>query len=92
MMITAPIQPGNSGGPIMTMDGSVVGVVVSRLGASGGRLEDLPQNMNYAVPVADLRSFLSAARVEPASATPQPIDLGLPEGIDDAVVHIRCLR
>ena len=92
MLITAPIQPGNSGGPIMTMDGTVVGVVVSRLGASGGRLEDLPQNMNYAVPVADLREFLAQARITPASASVHPIDLGLPEGIDDAVVHIRCLR
>ena len=92
MMISAPIQPGNSGGPVMTMDGEVVGVVVSRLGSSGGRLEDLPQNMNYAVPVPALRGFLDRARVRPAGERAQPIDLGLPEGIDDAIVHIRCLR
>ena len=49
--ITVPIQAGNSGGPLVDMEGEVVGVTASKLSAvkmfqwTG----DLPQNVNYAI-------------------------------------------
>jgi S1-C subfamily serine protease len=49
--ISIPVQPGNSGGPLLDMNGNVIGIVVAMLDAktafkiSGS----LPQNVNYAV-------------------------------------------
>ena len=49
--ISAPIQTGNSGGPLITMDGNVVGVVASKLDAAAiaRQTGDIPQNVNYAI-------------------------------------------
>lgn len=47
---TAPIQPGNSGGPVITSDGKVVGVATSLLGKNASKtLDFLPQNVNFGV-------------------------------------------
>ena len=49
--ISIPVQPGNSGGPLLSAKGEVIGVIVSRLDDIG-MLEatgTLPQNVNYAV-------------------------------------------
>jgi S1-C subfamily serine protease len=35
LQISAPVQPGNSGGPLLDRNGSVVGIVVSKLNALG---------------------------------------------------------
>jgi len=51
MQITAPVQPGNSGGPVFDEHGQVVGVVVSKLDAINvaEATGDLPQNVNFAI-------------------------------------------
>jgi TPR repeat protein len=61
--ITAPVQPGNSGGPVVDVAGHVIGVIVSKLDAVGtARITgDIPQNVNFAVSANALRSFLDAA-------------------------------
>jgi len=61
--ITAPVQPGNSGGPVISSDGEVVGVVVSRLG--GSALDDIPQNVNFAIRGEIAKLFLSQSGVKP---------------------------
>jgi S1-C subfamily serine protease/ATP-dependent 26S proteasome regulatory subunit len=57
VQITAPIQPGNSGGPVVDRAGNVVGVVVSNLGM---HTKGAAQNINFAINVNVLMAFLSA--------------------------------
>lgn len=63
--ISTPIQPGNSGGPLVNEKAEVVGVVVAKasekkyIEASGS----LPQNVNYAVRTDVLGKFLKANNI-----------------------------
>lgn len=63
--ITAPIQAGNSGGPVINQRGLVAGVVQSKLNA----LElsrftgDLAQNVNFAIKSAKIKTFLSDNKI-----------------------------
>jgi serine protease Do len=50
LSISAPIQPGNSGGPLLNEYGNVVGVVVSKLRDAASNDQDV-ENINYAVKV-----------------------------------------
>jgi S1-C subfamily serine protease len=50
----ALVNPGNSGGPLLLDDGSVVGVVRSGIPATG---------INFAVPVHELRAFLAPPEI-----------------------------
>lgn len=58
--LTAPIQQGNSGGPVLGPNGALLGVVVAKLDAIGAAQAtgDLPQNVNYAVHAAVVRALL----------------------------------
>jgi TPR repeat protein len=58
--ISVPVQPGNSGGPLLDESGNVVGVVVAQLnaGAFAEHTGTLPQNVNYAVKSAYVRPLL----------------------------------
>jgi serine protease Do len=49
--ISAPVQPGNSGGPVLDRKGNVVAVIVSKLNAMGiqNQVGDVPQNVNFAI-------------------------------------------
>jgi serine protease Do len=49
--ISAPVQPGNSGGPVLDRNGNVVAVIVSKLNAMGvqNQTGDVPQNVNFAI-------------------------------------------
>lgn len=56
--ISAEVQPGNSGGPLLDMQGHVVGVVVAKLDSSRVRNVD---NVNFAVKGEAAQAFLRRA-------------------------------
>ena len=54
--ISAPIQSGNSGGPLLDEHGRLLGVIVTKLIGPVG--DDMPQNVGYARKGAYVRAFL----------------------------------
>ncbi len=72
LQISAPIQPGHSGGPLLDESGAVVGVVVSKLNALrvARMTGDVPQNVNFAIKSGVAQAFLRANGIEPVLAEP----------------------
>ena len=58
--ITAPVQLGNSGGPVLDLAGNAVGVIMSKLDAVrfAEVTGDIPQNVNFAIASGTARTFL----------------------------------
>lgn len=65
LQISAPVQPGNSGGPLLDMSGHVVGVVAAKLNALkfAKATGDIPENINFAIKTGTLRDFLDNSAV-----------------------------
>ena len=74
IQITAPVQPGNSGGPVLDAAGNVVGVVVAKLDAIkiARSTGDIPQNVNFAVSAGTARAFLDAEGIPYETAPSDP--------------------
>lgn len=94
LQLTAPVQQGNSGGPLLDQSGSVVGVVVGKLDAIrvAGATGDIPQNVNFAIKVDVLRMFLDANRVNhtPASSTTKLDSVQVANKARDSTVQVIC--
>jgi S1-C subfamily serine protease len=66
LRISTPMQPGNSGGPLLDQFGNLIGVVSAKLNtlkkmvATNG---DIPQNVNFAIKASIVTSFLEAKGV-----------------------------
>lgn len=73
LQISAPVQPGNSGGPLFDTTGQVVGVVTGKL--DGLRIAvatgSIPENINFAIKTGALRDFLDNSVVPYQTAEPR---------------------
>jgi S1-C subfamily serine protease len=66
LQISAPVQPGNSGGPLLDQSGNLVGIVSEKLNALSVMIAtkgDLPQNVNFAIKESVAASFLDSNRI-----------------------------
>lgn len=72
IQFTAPIQPGNSGGPLVDETGALIGIVRSKLGdAELLKTKGVTaQNISFAVRAQYVATFLATAGVQPIEVGP----------------------
>jgi len=65
LQISAPLQSGNSGGPLLDQSGYVIGIIVSKLNVMKmfKHTGDLAQNVNFAIKSSAALSFLETNNV-----------------------------
>jgi len=86
LQMSAPASRGSSGGPLMTMDGVVVGIASSQMNAG--------QNLNFALPINYARGLLANLAGEPVAVV-SPTSSGgereapfpMADHMDDAAVN-----
>jgi S1-C subfamily serine protease len=71
LQITAPVQPGNSGSPLLDASGAVAGIVVAKLNGLRivKRTGAIPENVNFAVNAKYARALLDRSGVPYQTAT-----------------------
>lgn len=91
--LTAPIQPGNSGGPVVDEQGAVVGVVVAKLSDREMARQGLvAQNVNFAIKGSVAALFLDTHGVawKAAEARATPSSTAVAEEAATYTVRILC--
>jgi len=73
LQISAPVQPGNSGGPLFDTSGQIVGVVTGKVDALRIAVAtgNIPENINFAIKTGVLRDFLDNSVVPYQTAEPK---------------------
>ena len=72
LQISAPVQPGNSGGPLLDASGHIAGVVAAKLSRSAteSRTGAVPENINFAIAGEIAKLFLTRNGIAFSSAGP----------------------
>ncbi len=82
LQISAPIQPGNSGGPLVDASGHLIGIVTAKLNAQrvARATGDVPQNVNFALKASVAQTFLDGQGIGYRTARSErplsPADVG----------------
>ncbi|WP_024509646.1 trypsin-like peptidase domain-containing protein [Bradyrhizobium sp. ARR65] len=73
LQISAAVQPGNSGGPLLDTSGLIVGVVSEKLNAVAivRATGSIPENVNFAIKTGAIRDFLDNSVVPYETAEPK---------------------
>jgi S1-C subfamily serine protease len=94
--MTAPTQPGNSGGPLLDDHGDVIGIVKSTLvGNAGAILAGMaPQNVNFATKSTVIESFLDAHMIAYSGPKARPLASAADIGAEARkfTVRVECER
>ena len=92
--VSAPVQSGNSGGPLFNLEGTVVGMIQTKLGMiAAQKTGDLPQNVAYAVKGKYLLKILEDCGVKSETNDSGNADTDferMVEKLTGAVVLIQC--
>jgi serine protease Do len=82
LQVSTPVQPGNSGEPLLDQNGNLVGIVSAKLNAVKIMLAtngDIPENVNFAIKASVAANFLQSNSVKyevgEASQQLQPADI-----------------
>jgi S1-C subfamily serine protease len=72
LQISAAVQPGNSGGPLLDTSGEIVGMVAAKLDALrvARYTGTIPENINFAIKTGAIRDFLDNSVVPYETAAP----------------------
>jgi S1-C subfamily serine protease len=73
VQIDAPINPGDSGGPVLTTDGKVIGVIDASVRGA--------QNINFAVPIGFAAALVDHATAAGPATNPMPLPLTKEMGV-----------
>lgn len=96
IQISASIQQGNSGGPVLDDWGRLIGVIQGKLDAMtfARATGDIPQNINFAIRASTLTGFLQTNKIvfEPATATEALAKTRLAELAAAASVQLECRK
>ncbi len=87
--VSTPIQPGNSGGPLIDSNGLVVAVATATLGPG---VYDRAQNVNFAINGAIVRAFLDAHGIAFLQGVPAGIARDLPDVVEAAAAATALVR
>jgi TPR repeat protein len=96
LQVSAPVQPGNSGGPLLDAGGNVLGIIMGQLNALkvAAVVGTLPQNVNFAIKASVARTFLDSNAIDYRTTAATP-DLKVADVGDRAkkfTLFIECLK